>query len=108
MREGLALVATELRRIGYSGPFGIDSWRHRAPAGLELHVLGEVNARLTFGIVAAGLVERLRRAGVLPAGAPASLCAGPEPRGGGLRVPLLHEAPDDPLALWIEAGGGTA
>jgi hypothetical protein len=40
------------------GPFGIDAWRHRLPDGtLALNPLGEINARMTFGLVAWALEE---------------------------------------------------
>lgn len=46
-------VAAALRRAGYVGPFGIDAWRYRREDGaLVLHPLGEINARMTFGLVA--------------------------------------------------------
>ncbi len=46
-------VAAALRREGYAGPFGIDAWRYRrADGALILNPLGEINARMTFGLVA--------------------------------------------------------
>jgi hypothetical protein len=46
-------VAAALRREGYTGPFGIDAWRYRrADGALVLNPLGEINARMTFGLVA--------------------------------------------------------
>ena len=45
-------VAEKLREAGYVGPFGIDAWRYRTAAGTVLHPLGEINARMTFGLVA--------------------------------------------------------
>ena len=46
-------VAAALRREGYVGPFGIDAWRYRRSDGaLVLNPLGEINARMTFGLVA--------------------------------------------------------
>jgi hypothetical protein len=46
-------VAAALRREGYVGPFGIDAWRYRREDGaLILNPLGEINARMTFGLVA--------------------------------------------------------
>jgi len=46
-------VAAALRRAGYVGPLGIDAWRYRRKDGaLVLHPLGEINARMTFGLVA--------------------------------------------------------
>jgi len=52
-------VAAELRRAGYLGPFGIDAWSYRnADGSIALHPLGEINARMTFGLVAWTLAER--------------------------------------------------
>jgi len=52
-------VAGALRRAGYVGPFGIDAWTHRKDGKLVLNPLGEINARMTFGLVAWALAERL-------------------------------------------------
>lgn len=53
MEETLLGVARFLREAGYAGPFGIDSWQYRRPdGGLAFHPLGEINARMTFGLVA--------------------------------------------------------
>ena len=48
-------VADALRREGYVGPFGIDAWAY----GNSFNPLGEINARMTFGLVAWALAERL-------------------------------------------------
>ena len=45
-------VAEKLRDAGYVGPFGVDAWRYQTAAGTVLHPLGEINARMTFGLVA--------------------------------------------------------
>ena len=46
-------VAAALRRAGYVGPFGIDAWSYRREDGVVvLNPLGEINARMTFGLVA--------------------------------------------------------
>ena len=51
--ETTEAVAASLRRAGYVGPFGIDAWRYRREDGaLVLNPLGEINARMTFGLVA--------------------------------------------------------
>ena len=58
--ETAETVAESLRRAGYGGPFGIDAWRYRREDGaVVLHPLGEVNARMTFGLVAWTLAERV-------------------------------------------------
>lgn len=52
-------VARALRREGYTGPFGIDAWSYRRPdGGIAFHPLGEINARMTFGLVARALADR--------------------------------------------------
>ena len=78
-------VAGALRREGYVGPFGIDAWAHQN----GFNPLGEINARMTFGLVAWALAERLgierlrlRFGSETPAGA----------------IPLLAGSP----SAWIE------
>lgn len=52
-RETVEGVAAALRREGYRGPFGVDAWTYRRPDGkAAFHPLGEINARMTFGLVA--------------------------------------------------------
>lgn len=51
--ETVEAVAGALRRAGYVGPFGIDAWSYRREDGtVALNPLGEINARMTFGLVA--------------------------------------------------------
>jgi hypothetical protein len=58
--ETVEAVAAALRRAGYVGPFGIDAWRYRRGDGsIRLHPLGEINARMTFGLVEWATAERL-------------------------------------------------
>jgi hypothetical protein len=58
--ETVEVVAAALRHAGYVGPFGIDAWRYRRDDGeLALNPLGEINARMTFGLVAWAREERL-------------------------------------------------
>jgi hypothetical protein len=53
-------VAAALRSSGYVGPFGIDAWRYqRADGAIVLNPLGEINARMTFGLVEWAMAERL-------------------------------------------------
>jgi hypothetical protein len=64
-------VAENLRDAGYVGPFGIDAWRYRTgtAAGTALHPLGEINARMTFGLVAWAGQGRLQSESEFPQGA---------------------------------------
>jgi hypothetical protein len=58
--ETVEVVAAALRRAGYVGPFGIDAWRYRREDGsIVLNPLGEINARMTFGLVEWAAAERL-------------------------------------------------
>jgi hypothetical protein len=57
--ETVHAVAAALRRSGYVGPFGIDAWSYRGWDGESvLNPLGEINARMTFGLVEWALAER--------------------------------------------------
>jgi hypothetical protein len=98
-------VGERLAAAGYRGPFGIDCWKHVEASGEErLHLLGEINARMTFGMVARVLAARLRAARVLTPGARARLVAdpggsGPAPAAGS--IPIVLGAGGRP-SLWIE------
>ncbi len=60
LTETALAVGDALRREGYEGPFGIDAWEYRWEDGLTaLHPLGEINARMTFGLVAWVMAKRL-------------------------------------------------
>ncbi len=58
--ETVEAVAAALRRTGYVGPFGIDAWSYREEDGrVVLNPLGEINVRMTFGLVAWAWAERV-------------------------------------------------
>lgn len=60
LTETVETVAKALRRASYVGPFGIDAWRYRSEHGsILLNPLGEINTRMTFGLVAWTLAERV-------------------------------------------------
>ncbi len=107
-------VAHSLRQRGYSGPFGIDCWRYRGPAYRgpacrgpayrgpayrgattdSWHPLGEINARMTFGLVARALVDRIRQPAGLDSRATVRLrISPPAPQGARERsLPASQEA----------------
>ena len=78
-----AAVATRLGAAGYRGPFVVDGFVH---AG-GFHPLGEINARLTFGLVARAWAEQ--RGGPIVLG-----LGGPPPPGA---TPLVRE----PDSAWL-------
>jgi len=100
--EIVEAVAAALNRAGYAGPFGIDAWRYRKENGEEVfHPLGEINARMTFGLVAWTLAERVE--GIV------RLCFGrslPGATGGqpAATVPLLAPGSVRGPAAWVELG----
>ena len=60
IEEVVGDVGRSLAEAGYRGPFGIDGWRYRDVDGRRrLHALGEINARMSFGLLARVLVDRL-------------------------------------------------
>ena len=84
-----AAVTEEAERIGdvlfargYRGPFSIDAFRYRTPAGTALRGLCEINARHSFGHIAWAAVERFQDQ--LPAGR--------------YRLDLLRKSTPDPSA----------
>jgi hypothetical protein len=93
MEKALDATTRALRQAGYSGPFGIDAWRYRRPSGEPaFHPLGEINARMTFGLVARALVDRLRQ--------PLGLAPGDR-----LRLVLCRQPPGEPsLPLLLPSG----
>ncbi len=110
-------VGEALRGVGYRGPFGIDAWLWRStsagngPAGhdestsdLALHPLGEINARMTFGLVAHALVARLGHAGAVQAGDRVALRFGRLPPGADAwpAVYTLVTPGEHGLAIWLE------
>ncbi len=99
-QEALAAAAGALGRAGYTGPFGIDAWRYRDRAGaLRLQPLGEINARMTFGLVARALVERLRE--------PLGLGPGDRVRlGFGRGVPAVESSAPEVVPLLLPGAGG--
>jgi hypothetical protein len=101
-------VGRRLFEAGYRGPFGVDAWRYRSAQGeIKLQALGEINARMSFGLVARGLAARLRSSGVMDPGSPLRLSLGKalpgESSPGKSKVlPLLLPGAEAQGAAWIE------
>jgi hypothetical protein len=82
-----------LREAGYLGPFNIDAFLHRDAAGaVALRPLCEINARLSFGWIAAALADRhgLCELGFSP--------SADQPAGA---RPLVLATAQDPIAAWV-------
>jgi hypothetical protein len=100
------VVATgkALETAGYRGPFGIDAYFHQLPDGATvLHPLSEINARMTFGLVARALVDRVREPLGLADSALVRLLFGKRlPEAGRRTVPLLLPDASGGGAAWLE------
>jgi hypothetical protein len=107
-QEALDGVAGALARAGYVGPFGVDAWRCRGGDGAGgLQPVGEINARLTLGLLARALVDRLRGPLGLAAGDRVGLRLGVPPTAGagaasGEIVPLLAAGEAGEPGAWLE------
>jgi len=97
-------IVEALEEAGYHGPFGVDAFVHRLPDGTtSFHPLGELNARMTFGLVARALVNRVRGPlGLVPQARVRLLFGRPLPGERGRVVPLLLPGPDGGGAAWLE------
>lgn len=99
--DALPLVGKRLQAAGYRGPFGVDAYAGRDAQGTaHLVAVGEVNARLTFGHLAACLFEVAAAGGrtlqrlVLRPGSRGSLAPG--------AVPLVETVDGDEVKAWLE------
>jgi len=102
LREVVEAVGRRLSREGYRGAFGIDAWRHRAGGAERFHPLGELNARLGFGLVAHLLAARVTAV----RGARAVTLRFSTAARGGLpdaagTVPLLAVGSSDDTVAWL-------
>lgn len=110
MLESVEAVACRLGAAGYTGPFTVDCWRYRDARGsLRFHPLGEINGRMSFGLVAAALAARLVESGSVPDMALARLVVSVGGRShawkrSGEHMPLLLPSPKEPTAAWLEVG----
>ncbi len=65
IRQAASTAAGWLARREYSGPFGVDAFSYIGGSGSEeLRPLVEINPRFTTGMLALGLLERARNAGL--------------------------------------------
>lgn len=118
-RECIALTETTekvgqiLFGLGYVGPFGIDSWRYRTAQGEEVfHSLGEINPRMTLGLIGRILIDRfvLSRGTLSPEVRPPEgfrLWLGKPPSSESKSlVTLLCPGPTHDYGIWLEPTWG--
>jgi len=98
-------AADAAREEGYLGPLEVDCWSWRDSGGDEhFQPLGEINARISFGLVGRAIIETLGEATGWIAQEPARLLIGPQQ----LRddsaeaIELLAPAKPDGCGAWLE------
>ncbi len=108
----VSAVGNAARAAGYRGPLGVDGFLFLRDGELHCQPLGEINARMTFGILGRALVEALpedcrrdhERCRLWLGAEP------PEPGGQGVgesvgsrrRIHLLRPGPEAPGAAWLD------
>ncbi len=96
--EAARMMGDALRDAGYVGSFGVDAFLYRAGDARHLQPISEINARLTFGAVAAAVTsadpfEEPSEPVTLRFG------SGAPPDG---TIPLLLPGTDDDTSAWLE------
>lgn len=112
MDEALVEVAVRAWVAGYRGPIGIDAYEHsiatRDGAETRLEALGEVNARMTFGLLLHCLMERLLTSRDVSGRTRVALrfAARGELPSGDHVIPLVRPVDGWTTAAWIELSAG--
>ena len=106
LEETAREVGARLKGKGYRGPFGLDAWRYKTRSGeLCFHPLGEINARMTIGLLAHLLVRRILEYRGESFSGEVRLRLG---KGKGEDCPrgsvtvLLQPGPNCPVGAWLE------
>ncbi|MEC8895386.1 MAG: hypothetical protein VX675_03595 [Planctomycetota bacterium] len=105
LEAAVGAAADAAREEGYLGPLEVDCWSWRDSSGREhFHPLGEINARISFGLVGRAIIETLGEVAGWCSQEPARLLIGPQE----LRddsaetIELLHPAEPDGCGAWLE------
>ncbi len=100
-------AADAAREEGYLGPLEVDCWSWRDSSGQEhFQPLGEINARISFGLVGRAIIETLGEATGWSTREPARLLIGPQQPGddSAESIELLRPAEPDRCGAWLERG----
>lgn len=97
-------AGARLADLGYRGAFSVDAWTYRDTRGRErFHALGEINARMSFGLVARALAQRLVPCGPVEARVSLRLAKSRPPGSGATTVLRLLEPDEtDSTSAWLE------
>jgi hypothetical protein len=96
-----ALSGEALRAAGYAGPFGIDGYLYGNAREPGIQCISEINARMTFGLVARKIISTAQTWGEIAEDAIVSLRfgRGAPPDGS---IPLLLPGDDDETSAWLK------
>ncbi|MEC7923434.1 MAG: hypothetical protein VX496_08570, partial [Planctomycetota bacterium] len=79
LEAAVGAAADAAREEGYLGPLEVDCWSWRDSSGREhFHPLGEINARISFGLVGRAIIETLGEVTGWCSQEPARLLIGPQ------------------------------
>ncbi|MEC8934328.1 MAG: hypothetical protein VX958_02590 [Planctomycetota bacterium] len=108
-RDGLEAAVTAAaeaaREEGYLGPLEVDCWSWRDENGADrFHPLGEINARISFGLVGRAIIEKLSGSHGWLVKKPARLNigAGQAPSEDLPSAELLSPEPPDGCGAWLQ------
>lgn len=104
LETAVSTAAEAARKEGYVGPLEADCWSWRDGSGEEhFHPLGEINARISFGLVGRAIIEKLSGTGGWLSREPARLIIGPRrPRDAAAEtIELLSPEAPDGCGAWL-------
>jgi hypothetical protein len=105
LEAAVAAAAEAAREEGYLGPLEIDCWSWRDGNGADrFHPLGEINARISFGLVGRAIIEKLSGSHGWLVKEPARLNigAGQTHSEDGSSIELLSPEPPDGCGAWLQ------
>ena len=106
VRNASLRVAERLHAIGYRGPAGIDAWQGKTRDGSVFdQLLGEINARLTFGWLAHAWRSRLTEVKAIEPDSPLDLRTSSETGPPRSSLVLVNPGELDTLCAWIDTRG---
>ncbi len=93
-----------LYKMGYRGAFTVDAWRYRDSSGaIRFHPLGEINARLSFGLVLKKWASRLYELGRIDSSDFLRLVISSSSENfSKSSIPLVFPTSDDPFSIHLE------
>ena len=106
VRNASLRVAEKLHAVGYRGPAGVDAWQGKTRDGAVFdQLLGEINARLTFGWLAHAWRSRLAEVKAIEPDTPLDLRTSSEMGPPRSAIVLVEPGELDKLSAWIDTRG---